>query len=110
MVPVWEASDKKEVGARTLRARIHRQLGEYLVEYPACPQVVAWPGGRDNLPACADWPAVITRAVSAGKAVPEVRTVVWGSMGWVWEQGSRNPEVHPRQLMSPILYLFIVFG
>ena len=31
IVPVWRASDKLEVGARTLRPKIHRQLNEYLV-------------------------------------------------------------------------------
>ncbi len=34
VVPVWIASDKKEVGARTLRPRIHRHLTNYLVEPP----------------------------------------------------------------------------
>jgi hypothetical protein len=30
VVPVWEASDKRETGARTIRGKINRQLGEYL--------------------------------------------------------------------------------
>lgn len=30
IVPVWEASDKRETGARTIRNKINRQLGEYL--------------------------------------------------------------------------------
>jgi hypothetical protein len=74
VVPVWEASDKKEVGARTLRARLHRHFGAFLVDFPPLPEVSAWPGGRDKLPASPDWPAVIEKAVSAGKDVPEVRT------------------------------------
>lgn len=30
VVPVWVASDKREVGARTLRPRIHKHLAEFL--------------------------------------------------------------------------------
>lgn len=30
VVPCWEASDKREYGARTIRPKIHRQLPEYL--------------------------------------------------------------------------------
>jgi deoxyribodipyrimidine photo-lyase len=38
IVPVWVASDKQEVGARTLRPKIHKQYGEWLVEYPELPE------------------------------------------------------------------------
>lgn len=34
IVPVWEASDKQEFGAYTIRPKIKRQLDEYLVEFP----------------------------------------------------------------------------
>lgn len=34
VVPVWVASDKREVGARTLRPKIHAKLPEYLREFP----------------------------------------------------------------------------
>lgn len=34
MVPVWEASPKLEVGARTIRKKIHDQLPDYLVPFP----------------------------------------------------------------------------
>ena len=34
VVPVWEASPKLEVGARTIRKKIHDQLGDYLLPYP----------------------------------------------------------------------------
>ncbi len=30
VVPCWEASDKREYGARTIRPKIHRQLPEFL--------------------------------------------------------------------------------
>ena len=35
VVPVWEASDKREVGARTIRKKINDRLPRYLVEFPA---------------------------------------------------------------------------
>lgn len=45
VVPVWAASDKQEVGARTLRPRIHRLLSDYLVEpEQATPHPYSWPG------------------------------------------------------------------
>lgn len=34
VVPVWKASDKKEVGARTIRKKITDKLPEYLTELP----------------------------------------------------------------------------
>ena len=34
VVPVWVASDKQEVGARTLRRKITDRLPEYLREIP----------------------------------------------------------------------------
>eukprot|EP00434_Breviolum_minutum_P013119 symbB.v1.2.011563.t1/scaffold715.1/size233058/9 len=34
VVPVWEASDKQETGARTLRPKINKLLKEFLVEFP----------------------------------------------------------------------------
>jgi len=34
IVPVWLASNKKEVGARTLRPRIHKLLPDFLTTYP----------------------------------------------------------------------------
>jgi deoxyribodipyrimidine photo-lyase len=30
VVPCWEASDKREYGARTIRPKIHRNLPEFL--------------------------------------------------------------------------------
>lgn len=34
MVPVWEASQKQEYSARTIRPKIQRQLKEFLTEFP----------------------------------------------------------------------------
>ena len=42
IVPVWEASTKRETGARTIRTKIHKALGEYLiVRTPLCLLVLA---------------------------------------------------------------------
>ena len=38
IVPVETASVKAEIGARTLRPRIHRQLAEYLMAFPPVPR------------------------------------------------------------------------
>lgn len=34
IVPIWEASDKQEYGARTIRPKITKQLGEFLTPFP----------------------------------------------------------------------------
>jgi deoxyribodipyrimidine photo-lyase len=34
IVPVWTASPKREVGARTLRSKINKVLGDYLTDFP----------------------------------------------------------------------------
>lgn len=47
VVPVWLASEKQEIGARTLRPKIHKLLDRYLVEPE---QIIthphAWPGSQ----------------------------------------------------------------
>jgi deoxyribodipyrimidine photo-lyase len=53
VVPVWVASDKKEVGARTLRPKIHKHLPEFLREFPALPQPAAW--SSKKRPSSIDW-------------------------------------------------------
>ena len=30
VIPVWETSEKRETGARTIRSKIHKKLPEYL--------------------------------------------------------------------------------
>lgn len=77
VVPCWAATDKKEVGARTLRPKIHRLLPEYLTEFPeagpALSALPAWSGVESlKQPAKPEWDAVITRALAAGASVPEV--------------------------------------
>ena len=82
VVPVWEASPKLEVGARTLRGKLAKQYPEFLVEFPELPAVEAkWPAAAEKAVAAkgpVDWDAVIERATEAGKAVPEVAWAVPG--------------------------------
>lgn len=73
IVPVWAASDKKEVGARTLRPKIHRALPEFLTEFPPLPSLTPWgKAGGLSAPDPIDWDAVIGEATAAGAHIPEV--------------------------------------
>jgi len=77
VVPCWAATDKKEVGARTLRPKIHRHLPEFLTEFPetdaALSVLPSWSTASSlQQPAKTEWDAVIGRALVAGAAVPEV--------------------------------------
>ena len=50
VVPVWVASDKKEVGAYTLRPKLHKKLAEYLVEPEQIKKhLIDWPGEVKSL-------------------------------------------------------------
>ena len=70
VVPCWEASDKLEVGARTLRGRLAKRYPEFLREFPEMPTVSAAYRG----PAIEEvkWDAVLAEALERGAAVPEV--------------------------------------
>ena len=81
IVPVWEASQKLEVGARTLRGKLAKLYPEFLVEFPETPVVKeTWPcEAAAALPTIAiDWEALIVRARNDGSAVPEVTWAVPG--------------------------------
>ena len=44
VVPAWEASDKQEYAARTIRPKLQKQLGEFLTDFPyVMSQRVVWP-------------------------------------------------------------------
>jgi len=50
MIPVWVVSDKKEVGARTIRNKIHRNFSEYLeVPEDVVSHQIAWPGSIKSM-------------------------------------------------------------
>ena len=76
VVPCWEASDKLEVGARTLRGRLAKRYPEFLHEFPEVP---------DDLPKysgpaldAVKWDDIIAEALSRGQAVPEVTWAIPG--------------------------------
>lgn len=77
VVPVWVASDKQEVGARTLRPKIHKHLSRFLIDFPQLePNVIPI-----KLPPKVDWVAAsasltIDRNV---RAVPGVQPGVDGA-------------------------------
>jgi deoxyribodipyrimidine photo-lyase len=56
IVPCWLASVKEEYGAYTIRPKLHRQLGEFLEDFPRLKKhSIAWSG---KVPAI-DWNAVL---------------------------------------------------
>ena len=58
--PAWEASDKQEFSARTLRTKLHRAMEEFVEEFPpAVAHPHAWPEGGAPLPAAVDWRAAL---------------------------------------------------
>jgi deoxyribodipyrimidine photo-lyase len=74
VVPVWLASDKQEVGARTLRPKITKLLPKFLEKFPAvAPHPHAWAGAVKPI----EW-----EAVRAGvKCDEEVAEVEWAPAG-----------------------------
>lgn len=56
VVPVWVASDKKEVGARTLRPKINKLYGRYLKEF----EPVEANDGDIELPPLIEWNAILS--------------------------------------------------
>lgn len=75
IVPCWEASDKQEFAAHTIRKKINDRLPEFLTDFPNLrKQSAAWPG---EVPA-PDWTAV-RESLSVDPAVPEVDWIKPGS-------------------------------
>jgi len=74
IVPVWEASDKQEVGARTLRGKITKQLPKYLHPFPP---VVQHPHKWEG-----DVPAIdYAKTLSSLKCDMSVAMVTWATPG-----------------------------
>lgn len=55
IVPVWEASDKQEYSARTIRSKINRKLNEYLQDFP---ELKSHPHSPTFQPSRIDWKKV----------------------------------------------------
>lgn len=93
VVPVWEASDKREYGARTIRTKIHKKLPEYLKEFPEMPKIAAWTS--DVEPDTIDWDDLLQEVKERGKAVPEV---TWIKPG---EDAAREALLGANGFLSP---------
>lgn len=74
IVPVWVASDKQEVGARTIRKKITDKLGRYLTEFPPMPSN---PSGT-VLPKAVDWDEALA-SVEIDRTVLEVAAIKPGA-------------------------------
>ena len=71
-------ADKREYAARTIRPKIHRQLPEFLREFPplAAP-ATPWPAALPAPPPI-DWDALLAEVAARGAEVPEVAWCVPG--------------------------------
>merc|ERR1712232_798158 len=71
--------DKQEVGARTIRSKIHKKLPEFFTEYPALPKqdttLLKKLGGMPNL---VNWTKVM-KAVKMDRSVKEVTWIKPGA-------------------------------
>ncbi|KAG5673014.1 hypothetical protein PVAND_003092 [Polypedilum vanderplanki] len=70
VVPVWEASDKQEYHARTMRSKIYDKLGDYLTEFPP---VVRHPydADKNSQAKSIDWKAALKFIKSEAYAVTD---------------------------------------
>lgn len=79
IVPVWEASDKQEVGARTIRKKIHEKLPEFFTEFPALPkQDTSFLKKLGGMPKPVNWTKVM-KAVKIDRSVKEVTWIKPGA-------------------------------
>ena len=68
VVPSWVASQKQEVGARTLRPKLHRFWPSYLTEFPQIiQQTMSW----FEQPKTVDW-AQVEASITVDRTVPEI--------------------------------------
>lgn len=72
IVPVWEASNKREYAARTIRPKINAKLPQFLTEFPRVPEQVAdWPLTAPPKQEI-DWDGLLEDVLKRGAHVPEV--------------------------------------
>uniref|UniRef100_A0A2C9JI45 Deoxyribodipyrimidine photo-lyase n=1 Tax=Biomphalaria glabrata TaxID=6526 RepID=A0A2C9JI45_BIOGL len=74
IVPCWVASPKLEYGARTIRSKIHKQLDEFLTEFPP---LVKHPHSPEKMPEETDW----EKADSYLEVNRKVAEVSWAKPG-----------------------------
>jgi len=94
VVPVWHASDKQEVGARTLRPKIERLLPIFLTEFPKLQQHPHKPT-KEKM-ASTDWESVLS-GLGCDRNVAEV--------DWV-KPGERAAHLHLEGFVKERLRLF----
>ncbi|XP_028169852.1 deoxyribodipyrimidine photo-lyase [Ostrinia furnacalis] len=75
VVPCWEASDKQEYSARTIRNKINSKLGEYLTEFPP---VIRHPYTSKFEPEPIDW----DKAIESREADKSVGPIEWANPGY----------------------------
>lgn len=68
IVPIWQASDKQEYAARTIRNKINSKLSEFLTEFPP---VIKHPHKASSEPDPIDWKKALA-SVNVDKTVGEV--------------------------------------
>ena len=116
VVPAWEASDKQEYAARTIRPKIHRRLGEFLTEFPDAAAIAraaaeiaplraappAEPSAGSGIPPTADVTDDVVAdvaAASSGWTMPPPDPVDWDALiaaasakpvPEVWSKGRRK--------------------
>lgn len=74
IVPCWVASDKEEIGARTLRGKIQKYKSQYLTEFPP---VITHPYCHTAVPPTIDWDAA-ERSLEVNRLVDAVQ---WAKPG-----------------------------
>jgi len=79
VVPCWQASPKLEVGARTIRTKIHKQLGDFLKPFP--PVLTHPHSDPKQKPSSIDWQGVIKNLLDCGldESVRPIKWAVGGS-------------------------------
>ncbi|XP_065917481.1 deoxyribodipyrimidine photo-lyase-like isoform X2 [Dysidea avara] len=73
IVPVWEASDKQEYAARTIRSKLHKKLPEYLEEFPLVEKHLH----KQDIPPSTDW----QKAFASLRVDKSVGEVSWATPG-----------------------------
>ncbi|KAK2076355.1 hypothetical protein QBZ16_000880 [Prototheca wickerhamii] len=107
IIPPWVVSDKKEVGARTIRRKVHQHLPDFLVDIPQVQkQEIAWTW---KTPDENDWEAILKDVRSRGKDVPEVSWCKPGEQaGWealqAFLKDTRPQALHAVSNLSPYIH------
>ncbi len=113
VVPAWMASPKLEVGARTLRPKIHRLLPEFLTEFPSqlpeLPQLkrkmrpIDWDACRQSLKVRRDIGEVAAWKPGSKAGMSRLKTFVT-SILTTYADGRNDPNQAAQSDLSPYLH------